>query len=114
MGEAYQTRPEEVRAVLGPCIGVCCYEVGEDVHREFTDVFPWGEEVLQKYSPTHWKLDLAEANSRQLLEIGLREENLIRSGLCTIQRNDLFYSHRAEGVEESPTGRFGAFIMING
>ncbi len=113
MGEAYGTRPEEVRAVLGPCIGVCCYEVGADVFREFSEVFPWAGEILQKTSADHWKLDLAQANARQLVEIGLKEENLIRSGLCTIRNNDLFYSHRAEARESAPTGRFGAFIMLN-
>jgi len=113
MGEAYGSRPEEVRAVLGPCIGACCYEVGTDVFREFSEVFPWSGEVFHKTSVGHWKLDLAEANARQLLEIGLKEENLIRSGLCTIRHNDLFYSHRAEAQELVPTGRFGAFIMLN-
>lgn len=113
MGEAYGTRPEDVRVVLGPCIGPCCYEVGVEVYREFTEVFPWAGEVFQKSSERHWKLDLAEANARQLREIGLKEENLIRSGLCTIQHSRLFYSHRAEATESEPTGRFGAFIMLN-
>lgn len=113
MGEAYGTRPEEVRVVLGPCIGACCYEVGADVFREFSEVFPWAGEVFQGTSPGYWKLDLAEANARQLLEIGLKDGNLIRSGLCTIRHNSLFYSHRAEGSGAEPTGRFGSFIMLN-
>ncbi|HJT25065.1 MAG TPA: peptidoglycan editing factor PgeF [bacterium] len=113
MGEAYGTRPEEVRAVLGPCIGACCYEVGEDVRKEFSDIFPWAPEVFTQSSARHWKLDLAEANARQLLEIGLQDENLIRSGLCTIRHNSLFYSHRAEAFESQSTGRFGAFMMLN-
>ena len=113
MGEAYGTRPEEVRAVLGPCIGACCYEVGQDVYGELTGVFPWGPEVFQKSSPNHWKLDLAGANARQLTEIGLNEGNLIHSGLCTIEHNKLFYSHRAEAQEAQATGRFAVFIMLN-
>src|ERR1039458_2297961 len=40
MGEAFGTKPEDVRALLGPCIGSCCYEVGEPVHAGFTGVFP--------------------------------------------------------------------------
>ena len=113
MGEAYGTRPEDIRVALGPCIGPCCYEVGEDVHREFTEVFPWSEAVLTASCHRHWKLDLAEANARQLLEIGVKEENLIRSNLCTVQNIDLFYSHRAEASDEKPTGRFGAFMMLS-
>ncbi len=114
MGDAYGTRPEEVRAVLGPCIGPCCYEVGPDVQDEFARVFPWAPEVLEKTSRDHWKLDIAGANRRQLLEIGVQEGNLIDSGLCTIGQIGLFYSHRAEASGDNPTGRFGAFMMLNG
>ena len=114
MGEAYGTKPEEVRAVLGPCIGSCCYEVGEDVRAEFAGVFPWAAEVLESGSPSHWKLNLSEANAKQLLEVGMAEDNLIRSGLCTVQNIDLFYSHRAEASEKSSTGRMGAFLMLKG
>jgi polyphenol oxidase len=122
MGEAFGTKPEEVRSALGPCIGPCCYEVGEDVKDEFSAVFPWAEEVLRRHSPNRWKLDLAEANARQLLEIGVKEENLIRSGLCTVKNIDLFYSHRVEaspfakasgdGSLGKSTGRFGAIMML--
>lgn len=113
MEEAYGTKAEEVRTVLGPCIGFCCYEVGEDVRKRFTDVFPWGHEVFEKSSKDHWKLSLSEANARQLIEIGMKEENLIRSEICTIKYMDRFYSHRAEAGAEKSTGRFGAFLMLN-
>lgn len=113
MGEAYGTKPEDVKAALGPCIGACCYEVGEDVKEEFTKVFPWGGEVLERSGKEHWKLDISGANARQLLEIGVREENLVRSSLCTIQNIDLFYSHRAEASPEKPTGRFGVLMMLS-
>ena len=112
MGEAYQTRPEETKVALGPCIGPCCYEVGEDVRREFSGVFPWAEEVMRASAKGHWTLDLAEANARQLQEVGVREENLVKSNLCTVKNIDLFYSHRAETSAEKPTGRFGAFLML--
>lgn len=112
MGEAYGTKPEEVRAVLGPSIGACCYEVGEDVKTQFEEVFPWSAEVLEYSGKNHWQLNIAEANARQLLEVGMKEENLIRSQLCTIKHIDLFYSHRAEASAEKPTGRFGALMML--
>ena len=112
MGEAYGTKPEETRAALGPAIGPCCYEVGEEVRKEFLNVFPWGNEVFEKTFGGRWKLDLPGANARQLMEIGMKEENLIQPGLCTVDHLDLFYSHRAEAGEEHPTGRVGAFMML--
>jgi YfiH family protein len=114
MKEAYGTRPEEVKALLGPCIGPCCYEVGEEVRGEFEAVFPWSGEILREGFPGRWMLDLAEANARQLLEIGVAEGNLVRSGLCTVGNLEHFFSHRAEASKDRPTGRFGAFLMLNG
>jgi polyphenol oxidase len=113
MEEAYGSKPGEVKVVLGPCIGPCCYEVGEDVKKEFENVFPWAGEVIGKSAKHHWKLDLAEANARQLLEVGVQNDNLIRSGLCTVENLGLFYSHRAEASAEKPTGRVGAFMMLH-
>jgi len=112
MGEAYGTKAEETRAVLGPCIGPCCYEVGKDVKVEFEQVFPWAGDVFHATRRGHWKLDLAEANARQLREMGMREENLIPSGLCTVEHLDLFYSHRAEASPQRPSGRMGVFLML--
>ncbi|HVZ80479.1 MAG TPA: peptidoglycan editing factor PgeF [bacterium] len=114
MGEHFGTKPEDVRAVLGPCIGACCYEVGEDVRQEFIRVFPWGAEVFSPYQKGQWKLDLAQANGRQLVEMGMKQENLIASGLCTVGHSGLFFSHRAEAGPERNTGRFGVLLMLNG
>ena len=35
LGERYGTSPASLAAVLGPCIGPACYEVGEDVRTSF-------------------------------------------------------------------------------
>jgi copper oxidase (laccase) domain-containing protein len=113
MREAFGTDPKDVRAVLGPCIGPCCYEVGEDVKGQFEGVFPWAPEVFERSLGEGFKLDLASANGRQLIEVGLREVNLIRSGLCTVGHRDLFFSHRAEATSGEQTGRFGAYIGLN-
>ncbi len=112
MGEAFGTQASEVRVALGPCIGPCCYEVGDDVKGQFDEIFPWSSEVFQKSFEGRFKLDLPEANVRQLLDLGVLPENLVRSNLCTVDRKDWFYSHRAEASPEKSTGRLGAFLML--
>ncbi|HVM32365.1 MAG TPA: peptidoglycan editing factor PgeF [bacterium] len=114
MGEAFGTQASEVRVALGPCIGPCCYEVGDDVKGQFEEIFPWAKEVFQRSFGGRFKLDLAEANARQLKDLGVTEENLIRSNLCTVDRSDWFYSHRAEAGSGASTGRLGAFLMLEG
>jgi YfiH family protein len=112
MGEAYGTQASEVKVALGPCIGACCYEVGEDVKGQFDEIFPWSSEVFQKSFGDRFKLDLAEANVRQLMDLGVSPENLVRSNLCTVEHQDWFYSHRVEASAEKSTGRLGAFLML--
>ncbi len=114
MVEAYGSRPAEVRVAFGPCIGPCCYEVGESVKNELEKVFPWSGEVLSKRGENKWMLDLVEVNARHLVDLGMKPENLIRPNLCTIENIELFYSHRAEASARQATGRIGAFIMLNG
>ncbi|HTA76089.1 MAG TPA: peptidoglycan editing factor PgeF [bacterium] len=111
MAEAYGTNPAEVKVVLGPAIGPCCYEVGLDVKEKF-DAFHYAGDILEQSGKAHWKMNIPEANARQLLEAGVAEDHLIRSNLCTVDHINLFYSHRADASPEQPTGRFGAFIML--
>ncbi len=112
MRTAFGTNPQEVKAVLGPAIGPCCYEVGTDVKEEFGKAFPDAEELLEQTGKSHWKLNIPEANARQLMEAGMDPDRIIRSGLCTVEHLGWFYSHRAEAGPGSPTGRFGAFMML--
>jgi polyphenol oxidase len=90
-------RKENLRVALGPCIRKCCYEIGEEVRRQFE---AGGHEVDRIFDGR--QLDLVEANRAQLEACGIRE--LLDSGICTACRSDLFYSYRKEGN----TGRMWA------
>jgi copper oxidase (laccase) domain-containing protein len=54
-------------------------------------------------------LDLAEANRRQLIAAGLPPKSIPDLGLCTICRQDLFFSHRHE---KDVTGRMMAVARM--
>ncbi len=82
----------EVRAAIGPGARGCCYEVGEEVHERFVGV-P-GARVGER------NLDMPAVARVQLEEAGVEEVHDL--GLCTMCRNDLFFSHRADG---GTTGR---------
>ena len=130
----FGTRPADVIASIGPCIGQCCYEVGSDVAKEFHAQFanarewfdgpfdalasgendpnwlPW----LTMRPPGHpppaptVRLDLVAANRAILIESGVPPENISASGFCTACRPDLFFSYRREQM----TGRMVAAIAI--
>lgn len=84
-------------ASVGPGIGPCCYEVGEEVLARF---LPLGEGV------SHGRmLDLPEVARRLLDRAGVaRVES---AGLCTSCTPELFFSHRRDGPR---TGRQGGLV----
>ena len=101
--------PENLAVALGPCIGGLCYEVEKDVLHAFQKGFPDWPEVLRRKSETKWLLDLAEANRRQLLLMGVKPERIDRIDLCTHCRPDLFHSYRRDGEK---AGRMVSFIQL--
>lgn len=76
------------RAYVGPCIRECCYEVSEELARDFSRRF--GSEVVSGRNlslPAAIRVDLARAGVEEVCDLGL----------CTGCRPDLFYSHRRQG-----------------
>ncbi|HEV8336965.1 MAG TPA: peptidoglycan editing factor PgeF [Candidatus Polarisedimenticolia bacterium] len=86
----------DLMALVGPSIGGCCYEVGNDVLQAFRSAgIP--EEVVVARREGSSRLDLPAANRWLLLQSGLLPERVLLGGLCTFCRDDLFPSFRREG-----------------
>jgi YfiH family protein len=133
MRRHYKSDPSTLQAAIGPGIHACCYAVGGELREKFEAQFSYARElfsevfdsdpVRERYpllfmtarAPGHSNLgprlhlDLIEANRRQLIEAGLRAENIWASELCTACRTDLLFSYRAEGPG---TGRLLGAIAI--
>jgi YfiH family protein len=91
---------EAPRAIIGPGIGPCCYEVGEEVAGPFRERF--GASVA-----LDGKLDLPAATEQALLEAGAG--SVERTGHCTACEPELFFSHRRD---RGRTGRQGVIAYI--
>lgn len=87
-------------AAIGPGIGACCYDVGDEVAAPFRERF--GEEVL-----VDGRLDLGRATELALRRAGV--EDIERCGGCTACSPDLFFSHRRD---RGRTGRQGVIAYI--
>ena len=86
-------------AAIGPGIGPCCFEVGEEVLAEFSDL---GEGIADGRM-----LDLAEIAERLLRRAGV--ERVERAGLCTSCDPERFFSHRRDGGR---TGRQAGLVWL--
>jgi YfiH family protein len=116
----FGSRLPDLHAVIGPCIRRCCYSIGPEVRAQFESQFSYAGELFEEVfdsnaihvrypllfmnqrAPGHGDLgpeihlDLVEANRRQLLEAGVRAENISVVGGCTACETSRFFSHRAE------------------
>lgn len=82
-------------AIVGPGIGPCCYEVGDDIAGAYRDRF--GPDVLRGRN-----LDLWAAAEKALRGAGV--DSVERLDVCTACAPDRFFSHRRDGPV---TGRQG-------
>jgi len=98
------SRPEDLVAALGPAVGPCCYEVGEEVREAFR---PSGATFFRPGPKGRPHLDLRAANVRQLLDSGLRPEAVHHVADCTRCRADLYHSYRRDG---RAAGRMISFV----
>ena len=87
-------------AVIGPGIGPCCYEVGEEVAGPYRARF--GPDVMRGRN-----LDLWAAAEHVLLSAGV--ESVERLDLCTTCDPEQFFSHRRDGPV---TGRQGVIGYV--
>jgi polyphenol oxidase len=91
---------EATHAAIGPGIGACCYEVGDEVLEAFAQL--GGDGVADGRM-----LDLEEAARRLLHEVGV--EKVESAGLCTSCEQGLFFSHRRDAGR---TGRQAGLVWI--
>ena len=76
--------------------------------RVFQQLFPGNQAIVGLgKQPGKYQVDLWEANRKELLACGVKNENIEVAGRCSVCHPDLFFSYRREGEK---AGRFGAGI----
>lgn len=101
MREKFNSRMDDLSVAFGPAIRSCCYEVGGEFKRHFP-----GEVAFRG---GRYYLDLVEINKKQVLDSGVKEENIFDSGICTSCRNEDYFSFRREGKS---CGRIMSVMML--
>lgn len=116
MIKEYDCDVKDIICLIGPCIGVCHFEVGEDVKEIFENTFCYlgnlssfikkGEkkEEGQKYF-----IDTTLINRMLLEEIGVPSQNIIESNICTVCNKEQMHSYRAD---KENAGRNTAIIGL--
>ena len=104
---AYDTRPQQLMAQIGPGIHLDSFEVGDEVYEAFA------QEGFDMSSISHreekWHIDLPQCNRLQLTASGLEPQNVKVSPVCTYQQASDYFSARRLGVN---SGRIFTGIML--
>lgn len=96
------SNPKDITAIIGPAIGICCYEVGEDVFNQLKNTVNNFKGLYEGH-----KVNLKAINARQLEEIGVEDIDICP--YCTSCNNDLFFSYRKEN---GTTNRHSAVLKL--
>nr|WP_284700601.1 peptidoglycan editing factor PgeF [Thermoanaerobacterium sp. R66] len=109
MVTAFGSDKKDILAAVGPAIGFCCYEVGKDVADEISRLNINIDDVLLDKGDGKWMLNLEMTNYYELINCGIKDENITISGLCTSCNIDEFYSYRRD---KGITGSMAAFMEL--
>ncbi len=109
MKSEYNVKPENLGAILGPCIGPCCLEVDEDVVELVRLQLPLGMGIMSR-GPQKWHLDIRAINTMLLLRAGLAAENIRHHHCCTKCLSSQYFSFRAD---KGLTGSQFSFAYIS-
>lgn len=122
----FGSRSADLFVALGPSIGACCYEVGNDVQQAFSSGFsdsdldrwfsvepkrlatnPPMPNLPSNRRPDHWFFDGWRSVRDQLEAAGVPPEHTFSAELCTASHPHVLCSYRRDGT---PTGRMAAAI----
>lgn len=109
MVDRFGCNPADIRAGIGPCIGVCCYGIGQDVIDQVNTRFGSGAPLLLPQYAGKSHFDLAAANDVLLQSCGIPAAHIEHADACTACNSDIWFSHRAE---RGTTGRFISVIGL--
>lgn len=109
--EEYGTEASDLICAVGPSICKDCYEVSEDVAKQFMDAYTKAQvdEIVYDKGDGKYLLDLHRANYYNLVDSGVLPEKIDVTNICTCCNSDVLFSHRAS---HGLRGNLGAVIML--
>lgn len=99
MHDNFNSNYEDIIICFCPSIGKECFEVEEDVYKLFINKYKNLENInsiIKKKSNNKWLIDTILLNKTIFLNLGIKEENIILSGMCTKCNKNIMHSYRGK------------------
>ncbi|GAA0734631.1 peptidoglycan editing factor PgeF [Clostridium oceanicum] len=107
LNKEYNTKAEDIIAIIGPHISKCCYEVSESLISKFKNDNLYNDFIIDDGNRN---LDLSQCIIAQLLNKKVSNENILDLNMCTYCNEDYrFHSYR----KDQNTGRQFSFVYIS-
>lgn len=102
MIEEYNCNPKDIICCICPSIRKCHFEVDKDVkdlfEKQFMDL-NLNDIIVKQKEKEKWNIDTVLINQILLEKEGLKTENIIDSGICSVCNSNLIHSYRVEKQE---------------
>ena len=108
MAQTFGSKPSDVHAVIGPCISLHAFEVGQEVYDQFLKAGFDMPRIARREEK--WHLNLPLCNRLQLQEWGVPAHQITDSNSCTFTQSEQYFSARRLGIH---SGRIYSGIMLN-
>ena len=106
--QKYNSKPEDIRVVIGPSISAEVYQVGKEVIENFEVAgFDISKIVIERNGTLY--LDLWKANQLSLIKNGILNHHIEIAEICTFTEHEKYFSARRLGIK---SGRMLSGIML--
>lgn len=93
----FNCNPEDIICCICPSIRKCHFEVDSDVKDLFEKEFSELKNIIEfDKNKNKWYIDTVLINEKILENAGLKKQNIIDSGLCSVCNSELIHSYRVE------------------
>lgn len=102
MVNEFKCNPQDIICCICPSIRKCHFEVDEDMkelfEKEFLDLKIHKRiDIMEKQKEQQkWNIDTVLINKIMLERLGLKQENIIDCGICSVCNSDIIHSYRVE------------------
>lgn len=116
MQEMFGTKVEDVIVCVGPSIKACCFSSEEEsFKKQFVELWKDEENYIyyDKENSKRFHIDLSYVISKDLIEAGVKEENIHFADICTCCNHEDFYSFRYKTMnKEEDYGCFATVVQL--
>lgn len=109
MAAEFGSKPENIRAAIGPCISQCCFETDRDVPEAMLNAFGDAAKEAIRETGSKYYVNLKALNALALTRAGVRQIDIATE--CTACEPNRFWSHRRVG---NARGSLATMILLRG